>query len=192
MPVSQTRHAAEAGPGMRGFLFREKRVPDQVFRQSGFSRWNNLPASSLVPHQGKRRAWTVPLFFIRKRFFSHIVPSYHSHIGTWDASIPGTPVSFAFFETSRQLNILLRSMGRYHSFRHPQKKPGPEPEPDTPMTKNTRSNSSNTAIESRVPGQTNPAGADYPVTRSRDIYEDARGFTYQSVRFCDLNRICDK
>jgi hypothetical protein len=30
------------------------------------------------------------------------------------------------------------------------------------------------------------------ITRTQEIYEDARGFTYTSVRFCDLDRICDK
>jgi hypothetical protein len=29
-------------------------------------------------------------------------------------------------------------------------------------------------------------------TRKPEILEDARGFTYQSVRSCDLDRICDK
>jgi hypothetical protein len=31
-----------------------------------------------------------------------------------------------------------------------------------------------------------------PVTSSPEIMEDARGFTYQSVRCCDLERICEK
>jgi hypothetical protein len=30
------------------------------------------------------------------------------------------------------------------------------------------------------------------ITRRQETYEDARGFTYTSVRFCDLDRICDK
>jgi len=29
-------------------------------------------------------------------------------------------------------------------------------------------------------------------THSLDILKDARGFTYQAVRSCDLDRICDK
>lgn len=33
---------------------------------------------------------------------------------------------------------------------------------------------------------------DFPATRTSDILEDARGFTYKSVRYCDLERICDK
>ena len=83
-------------------------------------------------------------------------------------------------------------MGRYHSFRHPQKETGPERESDTPMTKNTVSSTSNAACKNRVPGRTDYADADSPVTCCRDVYEDAQGFTYKSVRFCDLNRICDK
>jgi hypothetical protein len=27
---------------------------------------------------------------------------------------------------------------------------------------------------------------------SQEIFKDARGFTYKSVRFCDLDRICNK
>jgi len=28
--------------------------------------------------------------------------------------------------------------------------------------------------------------------QTQEIFKDARGFTYKSVRFCDLDRICDK
>jgi hypothetical protein len=30
------------------------------------------------------------------------------------------------------------------------------------------------------------------ITPAQEIFKDARGFTYKSVRFCDLDRICDK
>jgi len=30
------------------------------------------------------------------------------------------------------------------------------------------------------------------ITPSHEIFRDARGFTYTSVRLCDLDRICDK
>lgn len=30
------------------------------------------------------------------------------------------------------------------------------------------------------------------IIETQEIFEDARGFTYKSVRFCDLDRICDK
>lgn len=38
----------------------------------------------------------------------------------------------------------------------------------------------------------NTPDKDLPATRTSDIFEDARGFTYKSVRYCDLERICDK
>jgi hypothetical protein len=38
----------------------------------------------------------------------------------------------------------------------------------------------------------NTPDKDFPATRTSDIVEDARGFTYKSVRYCDLERICDK
>jgi len=28
--------------------------------------------------------------------------------------------------------------------------------------------------------------------KTQDIFTDVRGFSYQTVRFCDLDRICDK
>jgi len=30
------------------------------------------------------------------------------------------------------------------------------------------------------------------ITHTQEIYEDAQGFTYQSVRYCDLDRFRDK
>lgn len=60
------------------------------------------------------------------------------------------------------------------------------------MTKNTILSNSRAAIESSVPGRTDYDETDSLVAVSRDIYKDARGFTYRAVRFCDLNRICDK
>jgi len=38
----------------------------------------------------------------------------------------------------------------------------------------------------------NTPDKDLPAIRASDILEDARGFTYKSVRYCDLERICDK
>jgi len=35
-------------------------------------------------------------------------------------------------------------------------------------------------------------GANSRVTRTRGILTDAQGISYQSVRFCDLDRFCDK
>jgi hypothetical protein len=33
---------------------------------------------------------------------------------------------------------------------------------------------------------------EYGNSPARDILKDARGFTYETVRSCDLDRICDK
>ncbi len=38
----------------------------------------------------------------------------------------------------------------------------------------------------------NTPDKELPATRTSEILEDARGFTYKSVRYCDLERICDK
>ena len=35
-------------------------------------------------------------------------------------------------------------------------------------------------------------GAHSRTPSRQEMYEDARGFTYQSVRFCDLDRLRDK
>jgi len=31
-----------------------------------------------------------------------------------------------------------------------------------------------------------------PVTHTQDLFVDAHGFTYESIRFCELDRLCDK
>jgi hypothetical protein len=36
------------------------------------------------------------------------------------------------------------------------------------------------------------ADANSRITPTQEIFEDARGYTYRSVRYCDLERICDK
>lgn len=38
----------------------------------------------------------------------------------------------------------------------------------------------------------NTPNKDLPATQTSEILVDARGFTYKSVRFCDLERISDK
>ena len=38
----------------------------------------------------------------------------------------------------------------------------------------------------------NTPDKDLPATQTSEILVDARGFTYKSVRFCDLERISDK
>jgi len=57
------------------------------------------------------------------------------------------------------------------------------------ITLNQEARSNRTAGTSRLMVNVD---ADFPISRTRDIFEDARGFTYKSVRFCDLDRICDK
>jgi hypothetical protein len=46
--------------------------------------------------------------------------------------------------------------------------------------------------DGRGPGYVDSAGAETSVMQCRDIHVDARGFSYETVRFCDLNRIRDK
>jgi hypothetical protein len=36
------------------------------------------------------------------------------------------------------------------------------------------------------------ADADSRFTTTQEIFKDAFGFTYHSVRFCDLDRLCEK
>jgi len=57
------------------------------------------------------------------------------------------------------------------------------------ITLNQEARSNRTAGASHL---TVNVDADFPVSRTQDIFEDAHGFTYRSVRFCDLDRICDK
>jgi hypothetical protein len=46
--------------------------------------------------------------------------------------------------------------------------------------------------DGRWPGNENSAGTDTSFRQCRDIHVDARGFSYETVRFCDLDRIRDK
>jgi hypothetical protein len=49
-----------------------------------------------------------------------------------------------------------------------------------------------TVVDSHIVVHELTADAHSLITPLQEIFKDARGFTYKSVRFCDLDRICDK
>jgi hypothetical protein len=67
---------------------------------------------------------------------------------------------------------------------------------ETIMTDNFKKIARKAICDTRIAAQAAiddaKADADARFTTTQEIFRDAFGFTYHSVRFCDLDRLCDK